>query len=178
MENIISYENTIRSLIRTVPDFPKPGVLFYDITTLLKTSQGLKAALEAMAYQTLDLNFSKIAAIEARGFIFASSLAQMLGKGLVLIRKKGKLPGTTHSIQYGLEYGSDTLEISDLAVDKGDELLIIDDVLATGGTAKASCELIEKIGGQVSACLFLMELSNLKGESMIAPRKVKSVIKL
>lgn len=173
-----SPEQIIRSLIRTVPDFPKPGILFYDITTVLKESDGLRACTEALSEVASKTNFDKVAAIDSRGFIFGAALAQSLNKGLILIRKRGKLPGKTISKSYGLEYGQDTIEVCDHSVKTGERIFLVDDLLATGGTAKAGCELIESLGGKIVCAAFLIELSGLKGRNILNTYHVESVLKV
>lgn len=172
---------TIKWLLRTVPDFPKPGILFYDITTVLQEAKGLKAALDVLegeifkdpSWEDIDV----VAGIESRGFILGAALADRLGKGFVLIRKRGKLPGGTHRIEYGLEYGQDVLEISDQANCKdGKNVLLIDDLLATGGTAKAAIDLITMVGGNVQRVLFLIELLGLGGREKIGSTPIQAVI--
>ncbi|MCM8762199.1 MAG: adenine phosphoribosyltransferase, partial [Candidatus Omnitrophica bacterium] len=152
----------IKSLIRTIPDFPKKGILFRDITPVLKDPQAFKKAIDAFQRNT-PTGIDKVVAIESRGFIFGAALAFNLGVGFVPIRKSGKLPGKTIKAKYDLEYGTDTLEIHEDAIEKGDNVVLVDDLLATGGTALASCKLIEKSGGIVKKILFLVELDDLKG---------------
>lgn len=173
-----SPDSVIRSLIRTVPDFPKPGILFYDISTVLKEKEGLRACTEALSSVVTKLTFDKIAAIDSRGFIFGAALAQSLEKGLILIRKKGKLPGKTVSKSYGLEYGQDTIEICDNAVAKGERVILVDDLLATGGTARASCDLIESLGGKIVSVAFLIELTTLNGRKFLNDYQVESILKV
>ena len=160
-------QNLIRSLIRTVPDFPKPGILFYDITTVLSEPRGMAACVETMASASESLDFDLIAGIESRGFVFAAAMASKMGKGLLLVRKPGKLPGKTHKLDYTLEYGQSTLELSDGVIKPGQKVLLVDDLLATGGTAEAACKLIEKCGGVVAGAQFLIELKGLPGRSKI-----------
>jgi len=152
----------IKSLIRTIPDFPKKGILFRDITPVLKDPKAFKKVIDAFQRNT-PVDIDKVVAIESRGFIFGAALAVNLGVGFVPIRKSGKLPGKTIKAKYDLEYGTDTLEIHEDAIEKGDKVVLIDDLLATGGTALASCHLIEKSGGIVKKILFLVELDDLKG---------------
>ena len=167
----------LRGLIRDVPDFPREGVVFKDITLLLQNPVALKetatALFELLEGQTID----KVVGMESRGFIFGPMLAERLEAGFVPIRKPGKLPSKVLSETYELEYGTDTLEIHIDAINKGDRVLIHDDVLATGGTANAACKLVEKLGGKIIQCNFLIELVFLKGESKINNYTVKSLLK-
>ncbi len=166
----------LRRLIREIPDFPKPGILFYDITTLLKDSQGLKLAVnrmsEALANQPIDV----VIGVEARGFIFAPPLAYQLGAGFVPVRKPKKLPGEVERISYDLEYGSDTLEIHRDAIQPGQRVVIADDLLATGGTAAATAALVEKLGGEVVGLTFLVELTFLGGREKLARYPITSLL--
>ena len=153
----------LRRYIRNIEDFPKPGVIFRDITPLLLDPRATDEALDQLCDQAKGLGITKVAAIESRGFFFGSLIAHRLGVGYIPVRKKGKLPFTTLSVTYDLEYGTDTLEIHTDAIVPGDRVLIHDDVLATGGTARAAVELVEKAGGQVVLLSFLMELKALGG---------------
>jgi adenine phosphoribosyltransferase len=162
--------------IREVPDWPKPGILFYDITTLLAVPEALRAAVEAMTAPFAQAGIAYVAAVEARGFIFGASVATQLGAGFVPIRKPGKLPAATESITYGLEYGTDTLEIHRDALPAGAKILMVDDLLATGGTMKAACELVEKVGGNIAGITCLIELTDLGGRPKLAPHDVHAVI--
>ncbi len=166
----------IKELIREVPDFPKPGINFYDITTLLKDADGLKMTLDAMYEACKDQQIDTVIGIESRGFIFAAPLAYRLGAGFVPVRKPNKLPAECVSISYDLEYGQDTLEIHKDAVDKGHRVLIVDDLLATGGTAKAVVELVEKLGGDIAGLLFAVELNFLGGREKFGSRNVISLV--
>ena len=157
----------LKAHIRSIPDFPKPGILFRDITPLLGSVEAFKNAIQQMADAVRDLGIQQIAAAEARGFLFATPLALELGAGLIPIRKPGKLPYETISHTYDLEYGTDTLEIHTDAVTPGANVLVVDDLLATGGTIEACCKLVEKAGGRVAACLFLVELVDLGGAEKI-----------
>ena len=156
----------LKAYIRSIPDFPKPGILFRDITPLLGNAEAFGHAIRQMADAVQDLGIQQIAAAEARGFLFAP-LALELGAGLIPVRKPGKLPYETISHSYELEYGTDTLEIHTDAVKPGAKVLIVDDLLATGGTVEACCKLVEKAGGTVAACLFLVELVDLGGAEKI-----------
>ncbi len=167
----------LESYIRSVPDFPKPGILFYDITTLLQNGSAFKAAVNAMAAKYKNKKIDTIVAIESRGFIFGAALAYKLGVGFVPVRKKGKLPAKTSSVTYELEYGTDTLEIHQDAISPKANVLIIDDLLATGGTAKAVCELVEQLKGKIIGILFLIELEFLKGREKLKGFPVQSLIK-
>src|ERR1700704_6553505 len=150
--------NDLKTLIREVPDFPKPGILFYDITTLLQDKQGLRRVTDAFKDRYANDGIDIIIGIEARGFIFASALAYALGVGFIPVRKPKKLPGATERISYDLEYGSDTLEVHQGAIATGAEVVIADDLLATGGTSQAAAKLVERIGGKVAGLAFLVEL--------------------
>jgi len=167
----------LRKLIREVPDFPKPGINFYDITTLLKHPEGLRTTVDALAEQFEGEKVDTVIGIEARGFIFAPALAYHLGAGFVPVRKPRKLPAECASISYDLEYGQDTLEIHRDAVGNGHRVIIADDLLATGGTAKAAVDLVESLGGKVVGLVFVVELEFLPGRSKLAGYDVKSLIK-
>ena len=162
--------------IRGVPDWPKKGILFRDITPLLADAKAFAAAIDALCVGFTDVGVEYVAAVEARGFIFGAAVARKLGVGFVPIRKKSKLPFKTESITYDLEYGTDTLEVHTDAVDKGAKVLMVDDLLATGGTMAAACKLIEKIGGQIVGISFLIELGVLAGREKLSGYKIKTVI--
>ena len=166
----------LKQLIREVPDFPKPGILFYDITTLLKDKDGLKGVIDGMADHYRDADVDVVVGIEARGFIFAPALAYALGAGFVPVRKPKKLPSATEKISYELEYGLDTLEVHKDAVEKGTRVLIADDLLATGGTALAAGNLVEKLGGEVAGYAFVVELEFLKGRDRLKEYNIASLI--
>ncbi|MBN2367945.1 adenine phosphoribosyltransferase [Candidatus Woesearchaeota archaeon] len=166
----------LKSKIREVPDFPKKGILFYDITTLLKDPKGLKSTIDEMYNLVKGKKIDKVVAIESRGFIFAVPLALKLGAGFVLVRKPGKLPAETISEAYTLEYGSNTLEMHKDAIEEGESVLIIDDLLATGGTMAAAINLVEKRGGEVKSVLCLVELTFLKGRDLLKGYDVQSLI--
>ncbi len=166
----------LREYIREIPDWPQKGILFRDITTLLADRQAYAAALDALCADFVDGGVDYIAAVEARGFIFGAAVAQKLGVGFIPIRKKGKLPWQTESISYDLEYGTDTLEIHRDAFRSRAKVLMVDDLLATGGTMAAACRLIEKIGGVVVGIAFLVELVGLGGREKLTDYKVKSII--
>lgn len=155
------------SFIRTVPDYPKPGIQFRDITTLLKDPTGFAAAIDALVARYRTTPISKIVAIESRGFLFGAPLAVALGLGFVPARKPGKLPGKTTGHDYTLEYGEDRIEIHDDAITAGDNILIVDDLLATGGTAHAAVSLVQKMGGRVVECAFLVDLPDLGGRARL-----------
>jgi adenine phosphoribosyltransferase len=166
----------LKKIIRGVPDFPKPGILFYDITPLLASPAAFRSTVMAMAEPFRDMKIDAVAAAEARGFIFAAPLALELNTALVPIRKPGKLPFETISYSYDLEYGSDMLQIHTDAVKPGDRVLVVDDLLATGGTVDACCKLLEKAGGKVVACAFLIELLECRGRRKISDYQTMSVI--
>ena len=167
----------LKKLIREVPDFPKKGILFYDITTLLKDKTGFKKVIDALTQQIRPLRPDVVLGIEARGFIFAPALAYNLGAGFVPIRKPKKLPAETERISYELEYGMDTLEVHRDAIKTGMRAVIADDLLATGGTALASVRLVEKLGGQVAGISFVIELDFLKGRDRLNGYDVVSLLK-
>jgi len=166
----------LEKLIRDIPDFPKEGILFRDITTLLKDKAGYKEAVERMAKSLEGLGVDIIVGPEARGFIMGSAVAYAINAGLVLARKPGKLPAEAISNSYGLEYGSDSLSLHVDSIKPGQKVAIVDDLLATGGTAKAVCELIEKLGGEVVALRFLIELSDLDGRETLKGYNVDALI--
>ncbi|MFA6013506.1 MAG: adenine phosphoribosyltransferase [Gallionellaceae bacterium] len=153
----------IKSKIRTVPHYPKPGIQFRDITTLLKDPVGLRVTIDELVRRYQDVKIDKIAGIEARGFILGAPLAYALGKGFIPIRKKGKLPSTTIGHDYALEYGTDRIEIHTDAITQGENILLVDDLIATGGTAEAACILIEKMGGKIVECCFVIDLPDIGG---------------
>lgn len=167
----------LKSLIREIPDFPKPGILFRDITPLLASAEGFREAIRQLAEPFRNQGIQAVVAAEARGFIFAAPLALELGAGFVPVRKPGKLPFDRHTFSYELEYGSDTLEIHVDGVAAGERVLVVDDLLATGGTMQACCKLLERIGAQVMGCAFLIELEALGGRQVIAPYKAFSLIR-
>jgi adenine phosphoribosyltransferase len=166
----------LKSLIREVPDFPKPGINFYDITTLLKDQAGYRDTIDGLRNAVADVPCDVILGIEARGFMFAPTVAYALGKGFVPVRKPGKLPHRTTRVEYALEYGKDTLEIHTDAVAAGQRVMIVDDVLATGGTAGAVAQLVEKLGGTVAGFAFVIELDFLNGRSKLGGYGVSSLI--
>jgi 5'-methylthioadenosine phosphorylase len=160
--------NFIKSKIRTVPNFPKPGIMFRDITTLLGDRDGFEKTIEVFYNRYKNMNIDSVAGIESRGFIFGAALANKLGVGFVPIRKPGKLPGETVSQEYSLEYGADKVEIHKDAIRPGERVLIIDDLIATGGTAQAACNLVEKLGGEIVECGFVIDLPDLKGKEKLS----------
>ncbi len=166
----------LASHIRSIPDWPKKGILFRDITPLLADPKAFAAAVEALCAGFADGGIQYVAAVEARGFIFGAAVAAKLDVGFVPIRKKGKLPFKTESISYDLEYGTDTLQVHSDAVSKGAKVLMVDDLLATGGTMAAACKLIEKIGGKIAGITFLVELSELAGRKKLRPYRINTVI--
>lgn len=167
----------LKEFIRDIPDFPKEGILFRDITPLLANADALNQTIEELAVQFNNDEVDCVAAIEARGFIFGSAVAKRLGVGFVPIRKKGKLPFKTAGVSYDLEYGCDQLEIHSDAFEKtGNRVLLIDDLLATGGTMSAACELVEKVGGVVKGLSFLIELSGLGGREKLKDYNINAVI--
>ena len=167
---------TVRSRIRTVPDFPKPGVSYKDITPLIEDGPALHAATDALHAATRHLDYDRVLSAEARGFVFGTSLAYVARKGLVLARKPNKLPRKTISASYALEYGQDTLEAHAGAIPEGARILVADDLLATGGTARAMCDLVENAGGVIAGVAFLIELGYLDGRSRLTPHEVVSLI--
>ncbi len=168
---------TLRERIREIPDFPKPGILFYDITTLLKDPVAYKESIDLMLEPYRDEKIDLVVGMESRGFIFSAPMAYQLGAGLVPVRKLGKLPAETITVEYALEYGSNTLEIHRDAIQPGQTVLIVDDLLATGGTVKGTMELVERLKGEVVGLAFLVELDFLKGRERLGGRRVSSVIK-
>ncbi len=166
----------VKTAIRAVPDFPKPGILFYDITTILKDPAHFKTIIDLLAERYASMNISKILAMESRGFIFAGPLATVIDAGLVPLRKPGKLPAATISESFELEYGTDSLEMHRDAVEMGERVLVLDDLLATGGTASASIRLAQKGGAEVVEAGFVIELSFLKGRSKLGDVPVYSMI--
>ncbi len=166
----------LEKYIRSIPDWPKKGILFRDITPLLAEPKAFAAAIEVLCEGFTNTSVEYVAAVEARGFIFGAAAAEKLGAGFVPIRKKGKLPFKTESITYDLEYGTDTLEVHSDAISQGAKVLMLDDLLATGGTMAAACKLIEKMGGEIVGITFLIELSDLGGRSKLGGYKINIVI--
>ena len=168
----------LESFLRDVPDFPKPGILFKDITPLLASPQAMGESIRRMAAIDWQDHMDRVAGIESRGFLFGVPLALELGVGFTPIRKPGKLPWRISSVEYSLEYGSDSLEIHQDGVAEGDGVIIVDDLLATGGSMAAACDLIEGIGGRVIGCLVLVELAFLGGREQLAGRSFESIIRI
>jgi len=166
----------LKQHIRHVPDFPKTGILFYDITTLLKDADGFKATIDLLSTPYIGQGIDVVVGIESRGFILGGAVAERIGAGFIPIRKPGKLPSKALKETYDLEYGKDALEIHTDAVENGQRVLIVDDVLATGGTAAAATQLVKKLGGQLHGLAFLIELIALNGKSRLAGEKVYSVL--
>ena len=169
MKNLADY-------IRVIPDFPEKGVMFRDITTVIQDADGLKLAIDEMQDKVKDLDFDVIVGAESRGFIFGAAMAYNLHKPLVLVRKKGKLPWKTTSVDYDLEYGKATLEIHIDAIKPGQKVVIVDDLIATGGSAEAAVKLVEQLGGKVVKMIFVMELAGLKGREKLKDYDVESLI--
>ena len=169
--------DSLKSKIRHVPDFPKAGILFYDITTLLRDPAGFRLAIDSVATPFQDKAISVIVGIESRGFILGAAVADRIGAGFVPVRKVGKLPSTRIRASYDLEYGTDSLEMHSDAIDKGQRVLIVDDLLATGGTAKATVDLVKQVGGVVEGVAFLIELVALNGRSKLEGETIHAVLK-
>jgi len=168
--------NHLKTLIREVPDYPKAGILFYDITTLLKDADGLRQIIDALGENGNGRKIDRVVGIEARGFIFAPAVAYALKAGFVPIRKPKKLPAATERMEYALEYGTDVIEIHRDAIEPGQNVLIVDDVLATGGTAAAAARLVEKLGGKVAGLAFVIELDFLKGRDKLPGHRVDALL--
>ncbi len=175
-ESVHASLEEIRSHIREVPDFPTKGISFKDITPLIEDGPAFRAAVDRMGQATEGINYSHILSAEARGFVFGTALAYRSRKGLILARKQGKLPRETISASYDLEYGSNILEVHDGAITEGARVLVVDDLLATGGTARAMCQLVENAGGVVAGVAFLIELSFLHGRDLLSPYHITSLI--
>jgi adenine phosphoribosyltransferase len=168
--------DALKALVRTVPDFPKPGILFYDITTLLKDKTGFAQLIDAMAAHFIDQKVDLVLGIEARGFIFGPALAYRLNAGFVPVRKPKKLPAKVASVTYDLEYGSDTLEIHLDAIQRGQRVVLVDDLLATGGTMEATVRLVKQLGGEIAGISFAVELDFLKGRNRFPEYDVFSLL--
>lgn len=166
----------LKRKIRDIPDFPKPGIIFKDITPLLADAHSFQKVIDTFAKRYADKSIDHVVCVESRGFIFGSALAYRIDAGLVPVRKKGKLPYKTEFVEYALEYGTDRIEIHQDAVHKGSRVLVMDDLLATGGTAKATCDLVEKVGGQVVECGFVIELAFLNGRDKLKGHEIFSLI--
>lgn len=167
----------LKSLIRDIKDFPQEGILFRDITTLLKDANGLKEIIDVFSDRYRDKGIKYVLGADARGFIFGAAIAYNIGAGFVPVRKKGKLPYKTISASYDLEYGSNTIEIHEDAIEKGDRVVLVDDLLATGGTAKAMADLVHQLGGEIEELAFMIELEGLNGRDKLNGEKVFSVLK-
>ena len=166
----------IKKTIRTIPHFPMKGIMFRDITTLLKDANAFKETIDALVERYRYQSFDVVAGIESRGFIIAGVIAYLLGKGFIPIRKPGKLPAETYRVDYELEYGNDAIEMHKDSVNQGSRVLIVDDLLATGGTMKAACEIIEKAGGDVVECAFIVDLPDLKGREKLKDYQVFTLV--
>ena len=166
----------LKDYVRTIPDFPEPGIMFRDVTSVLQDADGLKLAVDTMQDMVKDLDFDVVVGAESRGFIFGTPIAYNLHKPLVLIRKKGKLPCETIEVEYDLEYGKGIMEIHKDAISKGQKVLIVDDLIATGGTTEAMIKLVESLGGEVAGLLFLMELAGLKGRERLKNYRMDSAL--
>ena len=166
----------LKAKIRHVPDFPKAGILFYDITTLLQDKEGFRAAIDSLALPFASQGVDIVVGIESRGFIFGAAVADRIGAGFTPVRKPGKLPSRTVRASYALEYGTDALEMHDDAIRKGQRVLIVDDLLATGGTARATTDLVKKLGGTVHGLAFLIELVALSGRAKLTGENVHAVL--
>jgi adenine phosphoribosyltransferase len=166
----------LKALIRDIPDFPKPGILFRDITTLLRDRAGLQYSIDTLAVKVIDLQPQYIVGMESRGFIFGAALAYKLGIGFIPVRKPGKLPADVHSVEYALEYGTDKLEIHQDAVVPGSRILIVDDLIATGGTAAATARLLQDVGANLVGCAFVIELDDLNGRSLLPDVPIVSLV--
>src|SRR5688500_7200423 len=172
----VDLTNELRAAIRDIPDFPKPGIMFKDITPLLGDPALFAEATDAMAEGFEAAGVTHVAAIESRGFILGAPVAQRLGAGLIPVRKRGKLPHRTEGVDYALEYGTDRVEVHVDACGAGARVLVVDDVLATGGTAAATCALLEKVGATVVGCAFLLEIGGLGGKRKLAGREVRALL--
>ena len=166
----------LRAMIREVPDFPKPGILFYDITTLLKDPGAFRQSIELLSAPFIDRRIDVVVGMESRGFIFSAPMALGLNAGFVPVRKLGKLPAETYSVEYALEYGTNTLEIHRDAITPGQQVLVVDDLLATGGTVNGTIDLVRRLGGEVVGLAFLIELTFLNGRDRLRGHEIHSVI--
>ncbi|MSR57138.1 MAG: adenine phosphoribosyltransferase [Planctomycetaceae bacterium] len=170
-------QHSLKALIRTIPDFPKPGIQFRDITTLFQDPWGFKRAVDELVAHYRYAPIDKVVAIESRGFVIGGALANYLNCGMVMARKKGKLPFQVERQEYQLEYGTDCIELHRDALVSGDRCLVVDDLLATGGTCEATCKLVERLAGRVVGCAFIIELPELKGRRRLAQYDVKALIR-
>ena len=168
--------DTLKTRIRHVPDFPKPGILFYDLTTLLRDPEGFKLAIDTMAEPYHDQGIALVVGMESRGFILGAAVADRIGAGFVPVRKVGKLPSATIRASYALEYGTDSLEMHKDAIDPGQKVLVVDDVIATGGTARATVDMVRQLGGDVHGVAFLIELVALNGRAQLQGENVHAVL--
>lgn len=175
-KTVVEAGSELRRAIRDIPDFPKAGIMFKDITPLLGDAKLFAMATDAMSERFLGSGVTHVAAIESRGFILGAPIAQRLGAGFIPVRKRGKLPHRTEGVDYALEYGSDRVEVHVDACGEGSRVLVVDDVLATGGTAAATCALLEKVGADVIGCAFLLSIGALEGERRLTGRKVHTLI--
>ena len=166
----------LKARIRAIPDFPRPGILFRDITPLVRDPASLRLAVHQLLHPFLGQEITAVAGMEARGFIFGSLVAWELGAGFIPLRKPGKLPYDVQNVRYDLEYGSAALEVHTDALRPGDRVLLVDDLLATGGTARASCELVESLGAEVVGCAFVIELDGLAGREKLHPYRIHSLL--
>ncbi|MBP3326948.1 MAG: adenine phosphoribosyltransferase [Coprococcus sp.] len=167
----------VEDYIKSIPDFPEPGIIFRDVTSVVENPDGLKLAIDSMDNLLTGVDYDLIAGTESRGFVFGTPIAYKNGKGFVLIRKKGKLPRETVEMSYDLEYGSASIEIHKDAIKPGDKVVLVDDLIATGGTMEAAAKLVESLGGEVVKMIFLIELSDLNGREKLAKYNVESVVK-
>ena len=172
----VTSTDDLRAKIREVPDFPKPGILFYDITTLLKDPESFREVIDRMADQVKDARVDLVVGMESRGFIFSAPLAYKLGAGFVPVRKLGKLPAETIEVEYELEYGTATLEIHKDAIKPGQRVLIVDDLLATGGTVMGTLELVRRLGGEVAGLSFMVELTALHGREQLGEFTINTLL--
>jgi adenine phosphoribosyltransferase len=168
--------DTLKTRIRNVPDFPKPGILFYDVTTLLRDPEGFKLAVDTMADPYHNQGIALVVGIESRGFILGAAIADRIGAGFVPVRKVGKLPSATIRASYALEYGTDSLEMHRDAIDRGQKVLVVDDVIATGGTARATVDMVRQLGGDVHGVAFLIELVALNGRAKLEGENIRAVL--
>ena len=167
---------TVDDYVKSIPDFPEPGIIFRDVTSVVQDPDGLRLAIDELIRKLDGVDFDVVAGLESRGFVFGMPVAYALGKGFVMVRKKGKLPRETVSRSYDLEYGSASIEIHRDAILPGQRVVVIDDLIATGGSAEAACKLVEELGGTVVKVLFLMELAGLKGREKLKDYDVDSVV--
>jgi adenine phosphoribosyltransferase len=172
----VTSTDDLRKLIREVPDFPKPGILFYDITTLLKEPAAFREVIDRMVEQVRGTEIDVVVGMESRGFIFSAPIAYQLRAGFVPVRKLGKLPAETIEVEYALEYGTATLEIHRDAISEGQRVLIVDDLLATGGTVMGTIELVQRLGGQVAGLSFMVELSALRGREQLSAFSIHALL--